>query len=147
MRSVHQVHNHDTHITTWAQLPTVKKAIVNQLNTLQNGSVPLTLITVRGIVITMLMSMAPKVFEIKEPDGSSFQCSDSFLQQWLHNTMGWSEHKATYAARKIPDNWEDICKKSILHMAFLIKEEDVPTLLYINSNQTQIVYVQESNLT
>ncbi|KAG6372795.1 hypothetical protein JVT61DRAFT_7198 [Boletus reticuloceps] len=74
-----------------AQIPTVEKAIINWLNVLQEGSVLLTLTIVREIIMAMLMSMAPKVFDIKAPDGSTFQCSDSFLQKWLHHTMEWSE--------------------------------------------------------
>ena len=147
MRSFHRAHNYPTYSTIQAQFPTVEKAIINRLNALRDGSVPLTLVTVRGIVVATLISMAPEVFEIKAPDGSTFRCSDSFLRQWLHNTMGWSERKATRAAQKIPDSWEDICTKAIRSMAFTIKEEDIPVSLYVNSDQTQIVYAQGSSLT
>jgi hypothetical protein len=95
----------------------------------------------------MLMNMAPEIFDIKASDRSSFRCSDSFLQEWLHNTMGWTERKATRTARKLPDNWEDVCENAILRMAYVIKEEDIPAALYINTDQTQVVYAQGSNLT
>ena len=95
----------------------------------------------------MLMSMALEVFEIKASDGLTFRCSDSFFWQWLHNVMGWLECKVTCAARKVPDNWEDICEKAALRIAYVIKEEDVSALLYVNSNQTQIIYAQGSSLT
>ncbi|KIK73844.1 hypothetical protein PAXRUDRAFT_90205, partial [Paxillus rubicundulus Ve08.2h10] len=55
--------------------------------------------------------------------------------------------KATRAARKVPDNWEEVCEKAILRMAYVIKEEDVPASLYVNSDQTQVVYAQGSSLT
>lgn len=130
-----------------AQFPAVEKAIIDRLNTLRDGSVPLTLVMIRGIVVAMLMSMAPEVFRVKASDGSTFQCSDSFLRQWLHHVMGWSERKATRAAQKVPENWEDICEKAALRIAYVIKEEDVPASLYVNSDQTQIVYAQGSNIT
>ncbi|KAF8120185.1 hypothetical protein EV363DRAFT_1191847, partial [Boletus edulis] len=88
----------------FVHFPTVEKAIVDRLNALRNGSVPLTLVTIRGVVVAMLMNMAPEIFNIKAPDGSFFRCSDSFLRAWLHKTMGWSERKATHAAQKLPEN-------------------------------------------
>jgi hypothetical protein len=72
MRSFHRARNYDTQSAIQAQIPTVEKAIINWLNALRDGSMPLTLVTVRGIVVATLMSMAPEVFEIKAPDGSTF---------------------------------------------------------------------------
>ncbi|KAG2055889.1 hypothetical protein BDR06DRAFT_981632 [Suillus hirtellus] len=54
---------------------------------------------------------------------------------------------ATRAAQKIPENWEELCEHLFLRLAYTIKEEDIPSVLYINSNQTQVVYVQDSQLT
>jgi hypothetical protein len=84
---------------------------------------------------------------MKARDGSCFRCSDSFLRNWLHETMNWSERKATRAAHKLPEDWEDICEKSFLRLAHDIKEEDIPAALYVNTDQTQAVYAQGSNLT
>jgi hypothetical protein len=91
--------------------------------------------------------MAPEIFDQRAKDGSKFCCSDSFLRKWLHETMKWSERKATRAAHKLPDDWEDICEKSLLRIAQDIKEEDIPAALYVNTDQTQAVYAQGSNLT
>ncbi|KIM89788.1 hypothetical protein PILCRDRAFT_94971 [Piloderma croceum F 1598] len=91
--------------------------------------------------------MAPEIFEKKAADGSTFRCSDSFLRQWLHGTLLWSERRATRAAQKLPDNWEDLCKCSFFSIAYGIKEEDIPPELYVNLDQTQVVYAQGSKLT
>ncbi|EIM79980.1 uncharacterized protein STEHIDRAFT_26951, partial [Stereum hirsutum FP-91666 SS1] len=61
--------------------------------------------------------------------------------------LGWSERRSTRAAQKLPDNWEDICERAFLRMAWTIKEEDIPSELTVNSDQTQLVYAQGSNLT
>ncbi|KAJ8592551.1 hypothetical protein M405DRAFT_686519, partial [Rhizopogon salebrosus TDB-379] len=61
--------------------------------------------------------------------------------------MDWSEHRATRAAQKTPVNWEDTCEQAFLRLAYTMKEEDIPTPLYINSDQTQVVYAQGSSLT
>ncbi|KIK73843.1 hypothetical protein PAXRUDRAFT_792843 [Paxillus rubicundulus Ve08.2h10] len=75
----------------FTRFPTVEKAIMDHLTALWKGSVPLTLITIRGIIVAMLMDMAPEVFNVKASDGLAFRCSDSFVRLWLHQKMGWSE--------------------------------------------------------
>jgi hypothetical protein len=134
-------------IVSQARHPEVVKAIINRLNGLRDAAAPLTLVTIRGIFVATIMEMAPEIFEQKASDGTKFRCSDSFLRKWLHKTMNWSERKATRAAHKLPDNWEDICEKSLLRIAQDMKEEDIPAALYVNTDQTQAVYAQGSNLT
>ncbi|KAG2057802.1 hypothetical protein BDR06DRAFT_980802 [Suillus hirtellus] len=67
----------------------------------------------------------------------------------LGNHQGHSkgERQATQAAQKIPKNWEKLCEHLFLRLAYTIKEEDIPSVLYINSYQTQVVYAQGSQLT
>lgn len=91
--------------------------------------------------------MAPEIFEKQAADGTKFRCSDSYLRTWLHETMSWSTRRATRAAQKLPDNWEDVCEKSLLRIVHDIKRFDIPIALFINSDQTQVVYAQGSNLT
>jgi hypothetical protein len=57
------------------------------------------------------------------------------------------EQHATRATQKLPDDWEDLCKRAFLCIAYSIKEEDIPPELFINSDQTQVVYAQDSKLT
>ncbi|KAH7917193.1 hypothetical protein BV22DRAFT_1026850 [Leucogyrophana mollusca] len=91
--------------------------------------------------------MAPEIFERRAADGSKFRCSDSFLREWLHGTVKWSERRATKAAQKVPTDWEDKSEEAFLQIAYSIKEEDVPAELYVNTDQTQVVFSQGSNLT
>ena len=130
-----------------ANYPDVVDAISTQLECLRDAAAPITLVTVRGIVVATILNMAPEIFDKKAADGSTFRCSDSFLRQWLHGTLLWSERRATRAAHKLPDNWEDVCERSFFRIAYGIKEEDIPPELYVNSDQTQIVYAQGCKLT
>ncbi|KAH7916943.1 hypothetical protein BV22DRAFT_987697, partial [Leucogyrophana mollusca] len=59
----------------------------------------------------------------------------------------WSERRATKAAQKVPLDWENKCEQAFLRIAYSVKEEDIPTELYVNSDQTQVVLTQGSNLT
>ncbi|KIM34882.1 hypothetical protein M413DRAFT_44794, partial [Hebeloma cylindrosporum] len=61
--------------------------------------------------------------------------------------LNWSERKATRAAQKIPDDWEEKCEKSFLRKAYSIKEYDIPSALYVNSDQTQVVYAPGDKMT
>lgn len=83
----------------------------------------------------------------KSVDGSTFRASDSFMRRWLHESMHWSRRKATQAAQKKPLNWEDLCEKSALRKAHLIKEEDIPPELWVNSDQTQAIYAPGDKMT
>ncbi|KAG1889402.1 hypothetical protein F4604DRAFT_1530825, partial [Suillus subluteus] len=98
-------------------------------------------------MIAVISDLAPQIFHQRAKDGSQFQCSDTFVRHWLHHTLHWSERHATRAAQKIPGNWEGLCEHSFLRLAYTIKEEDIPSALYINSDQTQVVYAQGSQLT
>lgn len=130
-----------------ANYPDVVDAISTRLERLRDAAAPITLVTVRGIMVATILKMAPEIFDKKAADGSTFRCSDSFLREWLHGTLLWSERKATRAAQKLPDNWEDLCEQSFFRIAYGIKEEDIPPELFVNSDQTQVVYAQGSQLT
>jgi hypothetical protein len=127
--------------------PEVEKAIIKHLNALRDTGATLTLVTIHAIVIAMISDMAPEIFKKQGSDGSHFHCSDSFLHEWLHTTRDWSECCATWAAQKTPVNWEDTCEQAFLRLAYMMKEEHIPTPLYVNSDQTQVVYAQGSSLT
>ena len=114
---------------------------------MRDAASPITLVTVRGIAVATILKMAPEIFEKRAKDGTSFRCSDSYLRQWLHGTLLWSEWWATRAAQKLPDDWEYLCERAFLHIAYGIKEEDIPAPLLVNSDQTQVVYAPGSKLT
>lgn len=114
---------------------------------MREAGAPITLVTVRGIVVATITNMAPEIFKKCAKDGSFFHCSDSYLRHWLWGSLMWSERGATQAAQKFPDDWEQLCLCSFLRIAYGIKEEDIPPELYFNTDQTQVVYAQGSKLT
>ncbi|TFK63785.1 hypothetical protein BDN72DRAFT_775506 [Pluteus cervinus] len=61
--------------------------------------------------------------------------------------MHWSLRKGTQAAQKLPINWEDQCERSAMRKAYVIKEEDIPPQLWVNSDQTKMVYAPGGQLT
>lgn len=123
------------------------EAIQNHLVTLRDAGAPLSLVAVRAIIVAAIQRDQPELFERTFRDGSTFRVSDAYCRKFLHCTMQWTERKATKAAQKLPDNWEDVCEQAFLRRAHIIKEEDIPAPLIVNSDQTAVVYGPGSKLT
>ena len=98
-------------------------------------------------MLAIILRLQPDILEKEYKDGSKFRVSESFVRRWLHRQMNWSVRKATRAAHKLPVNWEDQCEKSALRKAYSIKEYDIPDRLFINADQTQMIYAPGDKLT
>ena len=105
--------------------------VKEQLKHLCNNHAQISLVTARGIMLAVIISKAPELLEKKFVDGSTFHTSDSFVRKWLHKEMYWSRRKATQAAHHLLENWEDVCKKSFMRDAYIVKEEDIPAMLLV----------------
>jgi hypothetical protein len=114
---------------------------------LREQGAPVNLLTARATIVSTILHLKPIIFEHKFKDGSRFRVSDSFVQKFLHGVMSWSIRQATQAAQKLPKNWEDQCEKSFFRKAYSIKEMDIPIELYVNSDQTQVVYAPGNRMT
>jgi hypothetical protein len=127
--------------------PEVVDSIKGQLTRLREAGAPLNLIGVRAIIIATIHKMAPEVFDRTYADGSYFRVSDLYCRAFLRITMDWSVRKATKAAQSTPENWEDVCERAVLRRAHIIKKEDIPAALIVNSDQTGVVYNPGAKLT
>jgi hypothetical protein len=125
---------------TQMEYPDTVDAIKTRLIALRKGGSPLTIVTARGIILATILHTKPEILDKKFKDGSTFRASDSFVRGWLHKTLSWRVRKATRAAQKLPDGWEDQCERSFFCKAYVIKEEDIPPSLYANPDQAQVVY-------
>jgi hypothetical protein len=114
---------------------------------LREQGAPVNLLTARATIVSTILHLKPIIFEHKFKDGSRFRVSDSFVRKFLHGVMSWSIRQATQAAQKLPKNWEDQCEKSFFRKAYSIKEMDIPIELYVNSDQTQVVYAPGNRMT
>ncbi|KAF8223365.1 hypothetical protein L208DRAFT_1317127, partial [Tricholoma matsutake] len=70
--------------------PEVTEQILRSLEQLQETSVPLTLITICGIMITQLQHSTPQIFKVPSPDGTLFRCSEAFVKKFIDHSLGWS---------------------------------------------------------
>jgi hypothetical protein len=127
--------------------PDVVDAIKSCLLQLRGNHAPLTVITMRGVILATVTTMRPEILQAKFGDGSTFKASDTFVRCWVRRHLNWTERKATRAAQKLPVNWEEVCNKSRLRKAYSIKEFDITAKLYVNSDQTQGVYAPGDKMT
>lgn len=74
-----------------------------------------------------------------------FECSEAWVPQFFAEVMGWSERRATCAAQKVPQNWIELLQELRLRLAWLIKEYDIPAELFLNFDQTNVVYSHGSS--
>ncbi|KAF8172179.1 hypothetical protein K438DRAFT_1612156, partial [Mycena galopus ATCC 62051] len=69
--------------------PQFREQINNHLTSLRAVGVPLTLLTIRGLLVAHIQSDAPKLFEhTLGSDSSAFRCLESFVRRYLRNTLG-----------------------------------------------------------
>lgn len=134
-------------ITYQSNHPEIVDKVKELLTNIRSTGAGISLVAARGVMLATILTRAPEIFDKTFRDGSTFRASDTFMQHWLHETMSWSPRKATHAAQKKPLDWEDQCEKSFLRKAYLIKEEDIPAALYVNADQTQVVYAPGDKMT
>ena len=117
------------------------------LKALHDTGTGLTVITARAVILATILCDKPEVLDYTFHDGSQFRASESFIRGFLHGTLNWSMRRATQATQKLPKDWEEQCERSFLRKAYVIKEEDIPIEIYINSDQTQVVYSPGNRMT
>jgi hypothetical protein len=127
--------------------PDVVEEITAQLADLRGAGAPLSIATVRCVIIAIIRDRAPEVFDHRFKDGSSFRVSDSFCRSFLDRTLAWSLRKGTKAAQKLPANAEEQCENAFLRRAYTIKEHRIPAELIVNADQTGVVYLPGARMT
>jgi hypothetical protein len=113
---------------------------MSQLLSLREIGVALSLLTVRAIMVATIQLKAPELFTKLQSDGTSFKCSEVFVNKFMHQSMGWSYRRATKA--ELPADHEEILTNAFLREAYVVRDHAVPAPLRVNTDQTQIVYQQ-----
>lgn len=69
-------------------------AIKAQLQALREVHAPMSVVTVRGIMLAVILQMGPQIVEHTVTDDSKFQASNYHVRGWLHDAMEWSSGDA-----------------------------------------------------
>jgi len=117
------------------------------LQSLQQNSVRLDLASICGIMIGIITTKAPALFEVTVTRKvqsnyiwDHFQCWESFVKKFLREQMGWSLHGATHSGKKMPENITQVLTDASLRLVSTISEHEVPEPLSVNSDQTGVTY-------
>jgi hypothetical protein len=130
-----------------SQAPDIIEEIQRQLHVLQKAKAPITVVTSWAIILATILEKQPELLQKEFSDGSTFKASETFVRSWLHDAMKWSRRKATRAAHKLPKNWEDQCELAFFQIVHAIHEYKLPPSLYVNSDQTQLLYAPSDKMT
>ncbi|KAJ6583142.1 hypothetical protein DFH09DRAFT_1076294 [Mycena vulgaris] len=100
-------HNKGGHHGILGTYPKIVQDIISQLADLCGASAPLSLATVRCLIIATIGDRTPEIFEHHFKDRSTFCVSNSFCRKFLDKTLAWSMRKGTKAMQKLPKDAEE----------------------------------------
>ncbi|KAF8303338.1 hypothetical protein DL93DRAFT_2121649, partial [Clavulina sp. PMI_390] len=127
--------------------PSLVQSITVTLRSLRLKGVPLTVPVIRGLIIAQIQHFAPSILTRTQRDGSRFQASDHWVRKFLAETMRWCIQRATKAAQKVPQNWEELLLQTVLRLGWITQRRQIPAELRVNSDQTQVVYQHGASVT
>ncbi|KAJ7866142.1 hypothetical protein B0H13DRAFT_1636823, partial [Mycena leptocephala] len=127
--------------------PEIVKEIVSQLADLRAAGAPVSLESVRCIIIAIITERAPELFDHRFKDGPTSRVSDSFCKKFIGKTLVWSMRKGMKAAQKLPPDAEDQCEDVFLRRAMDYQGASIPAALVVNADQTGVVYLPGSRMT
>jgi len=97
-------------------------------------------------MVTIIQEKVSELFNEVQKDSTCFKCLESYVHKFLHK-MGWSECRATKAAQKLPENYKEVLKEAHLREAHSIRDYNIPATLWVNTDQTQMMYQHGMNQT
>lgn len=114
---------------------------------LRATSVRLDLTTIRGVILAIITTKAPIIFQVtvsRKVHGTyiwdHFQCRESFVKKFLKEEMKWSLRRATRPGKKEPENIKEVLTDAALRLVSTISRFKVPKILRVNSDQTGVQY-------
>jgi hypothetical protein len=125
----------------------VVEEVQQKLCLLHESKASVTVVTARAVLLATIITKQPDLLSRIFKDGSTFKALESYVRNWLHDVMQWSCRKVAWAAHKMPTDWQDQCEASFFQKVHVIKEFDILPSLYVNSDQTQVLYVPGDKMT
>ncbi|KAF8318611.1 uncharacterized protein EI90DRAFT_3133107 [Cantharellus anzutake] len=131
-----------------ASYPETIEAIKQTLLSIRQAGAALDAHQIRGVIIAQIQHSRPSILRtVVRKDGSIFAASMGWVRKFLKEEMKWSLRRATHASQKIPPNADDKIYSSLLRQAYSIRRYMIPDSLRVNSDQTQVIYQQNSTST
>ena len=134
-------HTMSTRSAIFDSKPDLKKLVVDQLRSLRQTGVAVTIPTVHAVIIAFLQHHSPEMLE-------NFKCSDSWVRKFVQNELQWCMRKPTKASQKVPIDAESQIELSFLRHVLTFRDAPIQHAAFrVNMDQTQVVYQMGGGLT
>jgi hypothetical protein len=91
------------------------------------------------MILGIVQALAPKLLlKRTRRGGKLFQVSKRFSRKFLNCYLGWTWRRATTAANKLPEDWEQQGDEMAFKVATICKTEGIPPKLVCNSDQMAV---------
>ncbi|KIK73788.1 hypothetical protein PAXRUDRAFT_59581, partial [Paxillus rubicundulus Ve08.2h10] len=91
-------------------------------------------------IVAQLQHHVPQIFSTKSPDGSMFQCSETWVRSFLLHNLHWRMCQSTHTAQKLPTNVNEVCLEQFFRLALTIQNNVIHSpVFYMNINQTNVI--------
>jgi len=137
---------------TWksilAPFPDVVEGIVEHLWMLCKAGTALDAVHCHAIIVAQLQHCLPVIFQPPACDGLYFQCSTSWVHQFLLDNLHWSYCYRTQAAQKLPSNAADLCLKQFFQHSVTTWDQVIPGPgFHVNIDQCNVIMQPASSCT
>jgi hypothetical protein len=131
-----------------APFPDVEEGIINHLRRVRKTGAGLDNARCRAIIVARLQLSIPQIFQTPAHDGSFFQCSTSWVHQFLLEKLHWSYRRSTWAAQKLPANTPELCLQQFLRHSITTRDQVIPGPGFrVNVDQTNVTLQPGSSCT
>lgn len=105
--------------------PEIVEDIVKMLKGLRVAGCVVNVHIARSLMIAIIGKRQPYLLE-------AFSCSENYVRAFLDSTLNWVSHKATRAAKHIPENASELCERTFFRLAHVIEHQDIPAMVSPN---------------
>jgi hypothetical protein len=102
---------------------------------------------IQSVIWGTIEALAPELLQRKLKGGQFFEVSRSFSRKFANRWLGWTWRRATTAASKLLDDWEQQGDDMAFRIAAICYKDNIPPELVVNSDQTGVHLRSSSDLT
>jgi hypothetical protein len=119
--------------------PQAFDTILSTLKGMRDVNQPMDANVAQTMILGIVQALAPELLLKRTGRGGKlFQVSKRFSRKFLNRYLGWTWRRATTAANKLPEDWEQQGDEMAFRVAALCKMEGIPPELVCNSDQTAV---------
>jgi hypothetical protein len=119
--------------------PQAFDTILSTLKGMWDVGQPMDANVAQTVILGIVQALVPELLLKRTGKGGKlFQVSKRFSRKFLNRYLGWTWKKATTAASKLPEDWEQQGDEMAFRVAVLCKTKGIPPELVCNSDQTAV---------